>query len=77
MEYSGKFRVDLAFPGVSKTMPYTNAVLPVPLNRLAANPVQMCRDMMQEKMSQGLAKHQVLNSEHTLGALMKFTAVAS
>ena len=77
LEYSGNFRVDLPFPGVSKTMPYTHAVLPVPLDKLAANPVQMCRDMMQEKMSQGLAKHQVLNSEHTLGALVKFTAVAS
>ena len=77
LEYSGNFRVDMNFPGASKTMPYTNATLQVPLDKLGADPVQICRDMMQEKMSQGVAKHQILNSEHTRGALVKFTAVAS
>src|SRR5690606_23545232 len=77
LEHSGNFRVDLVFPGASKTMPYTNALLQVPLDKLGADPVQICRDMLQEKLSQGLARHQVFNSEHTRGALVKFTAVAS
>lgn len=74
---SSNFRVDVNRPAVAKSFPYSSATLQVPLNKLGADPVQMCRDMMQEKMSQGVAKHQILNSNHTLNAPMLFTGVAS
>lgn len=76
LEASDNYQVSLSNQGMGQTMPYTPAKLDVPVNRLGVDPVKMCRDMMQEKLGQGLAKHQILNAEHTLGALVTFTAVA-
>lgn len=59
------------------SIPYTTVELNVPLNKLGFDPVQACQDMLETKMSQGLTKMQVMNSDQLLNRNASFTGMAA
>lgn len=76
LEASNNYSVSLSNQGMGQTMPYTSSKMDVPVIGLGVDPVKMCRDLMQEKLGQGMAKHQILNVEQKRLAPVTFTAVA-
>ncbi len=56
---------------------WTQAAMDVPLNKLGFDPVQVCKDMLANKMQQGLTKMQVMNSDQTVNLNASFTGVAA
>lgn len=76
LEYSDNYRVPLS-TGQAKTMPYREATLNVPVNKLGIDPVQMCKDMMSQKMAQGANKQQILAQDQVINRQMLITGVAA
>lgn len=52
--------------GNRQALSWTGVNMQVPVNKLGFNPVQVCKDYMNKKLSQGVSKHQILNSEHVI-----------
>ncbi len=76
LEASNLFRVGVPHQHAD-SIPYTEAVLNVPLDKLGFDPVQACQDMLATKMQQGLTKMQVMNSDQVLNRNVSFTGVAA
>lgn len=77
LEASDNYQQELAYPTGTKALPFTDVMFQVPMNRLEMDPVQMCRDMMQQKMANGIPKHQILNSDQVVSKMRTFTGVAA
>lgn len=56
---------------------WTEAVMNVPLDKLGFDPVQVCQNMLSNKMQQGLTKMQVMNSDQVVNLNASFTGVAA
>jgi hypothetical protein len=75
VEYSGNYKKSVGV-GHNKSIPWTEVQLSVPITKTGLDPAQMCQDYMNKKLSQGVAKHQILHSDHTITKSTKLTAVA-
>jgi len=76
LESSNNYR-KAVFVGTGKTLPWTDVKLEVPLNKIGFNAVALCQDMMNKKIQQGIAKHQILASDQIIERSVDLMAVAS
>lgn len=76
IEYSDNYKQDVLIRHGQKTMPWTAVHLQVPLTKLGFNPAAMCQDYLNNKISQGVSKQQVLAQDHVINQSVKISAVA-
>jgi hypothetical protein len=75
IEASNNYRVNVG-TNLQKEMGWKSVEMKVPLNKLGFNPAAMCQTMLENKMSQGSSKMQVMNQEHVLKTQVLFSSVA-
>lgn len=77
LEASNNHRQTVPGLNFQKALPWTDVVMQVPADKLGFDPVDMCRQNLQQKVAQGASKMQVMASDHALGKGVWFTAVAA
>ncbi len=75
VEYSGNYSKSVGIRH-NKSTPWTEVQLSVPIAKTGLDPAQMCQDYLSKKLSQGVARHQILHSDHTITKSTKLTAIA-
>ena|GEM_PF-3205091 len=76
LEYSDNYRHGVPAQ-LNKTLPWTNIVMNIPMAKLGFNPATMCQSNLEQKISQGANKQQVMSTDQVLSKGVWFTAVAS
>jgi len=62
--------------GAKKSSLWVGVTLNVPLSKLGVNPVNACKNLMNQKLSQGVSASQFLASSHVINKNVTLTAVA-
>ena len=75
IESSGNYRKGVG-AYLKKTLPWKAAAMKVPLTKLGVNPAALCQSYLNKKISQGVSRQQVLNSDHTINRNVTLSAVA-
>jgi hypothetical protein len=76
LEYSDNYRQTVQGQAYSKSLPWSEVVMKVPLTKLGFNPAEMCQNNLNQKVSQGATKQQVLAKDQVLSKGVWFTSVA-
>ena len=76
LEASNNYRQTVPGQAYSESVPWTEVAMKVPLTKLGFNPAAMCQANLNQKISQGASKQQVMAQDQVLSKGVWFTTVA-